>query len=80
VTTPEIIDHIHELIFEDCQISAKSIYEQLGISREGVGSIHEHLDLRKLSAKWILKCLKADAKRQWRQSSEKLFDFLARSK
>ena len=40
MTTLEIIDQIHELILEDCQISAKSIAEQLGISRERVGSIH----------------------------------------
>jgi len=33
VTIPEIIDQIHELILEDRQISAKSIAEQLGISR-----------------------------------------------
>ena len=35
ITTPEIIDQIHELILEDRRISAKSIAEQLGISREG---------------------------------------------
>ena len=34
VTTPEIIDQIHELILEDRRISAKSMAEQLGISRE----------------------------------------------
>ena len=52
MTTPEIIDQIHELIFEDRRISANSIAEQLGISRERVGSIiHEDLDMRKLSAK-----------------------------
>ena len=39
MTTPEIIDHIHELIMEDGSISAKSVAEQLGISRERVGSI-----------------------------------------
>jgi len=50
LTTPEIIDQIHELILEDRRISAKSIAEQLGISRERVGSIiHEDLDMRKLS-------------------------------
>jgi len=54
VTTPEIIDQIHELILEDSRISAKAIAEQLGISRERVGSIiHEDLDMRKLSAKWV---------------------------
>ena len=58
LTTPEIIDQIHELILEDRRISAKSIAEQLGISRERVGSIiHEDLNMRKLSAKWVPKYL-----------------------
>jgi len=39
VTTPEIINQIHELVLEDRRISTKSIAEQLGISRERVGSI-----------------------------------------
>jgi len=66
MTTLEIIDQIHELILEDRRISAKSTAEQLGISREQVGSImHEDLDMRKLSAKWVLKCLNMDQKRQW---------------
>jgi len=51
VTTPEIIEQTRELIFEHRRISAKSIAEQLGISRERVGSIvHEDLDMGKLSA------------------------------
>ena len=50
VTTTEIIDQINELISEDRRISAKSIAEQLGISREWVGStIHEDLGMQKLS-------------------------------
>ena len=45
-TTPKIIDQIHELIFEDRRISAESRAEQLGISRERVGSIiHDDLDM-----------------------------------
>ena len=82
LTTPEIIDQIHELILKDRQISAKSIAEQLGISRERVGSIiHEELDVQKLSAKWVPKCLNADQRRQWCQLSEQLLEFfLARSK
>ena len=61
MTTPEIIDQIHELILEDRRISAKSIAEQLGISRERVGSISlEDLDVRNFSAKWVPKCLNAD--------------------
>jgi len=79
VTTPEIIDQIHELILEDSRISAKSIAEQLGISRERVGSIiHEDMDMGKLSAKWVPKCIKAHQKRQQCQSSEQLLEFFRR--
>ena len=54
VTTPEIIDQIHQLILEDRRISAKSTAEQLGISRERDGSIIlEYMDMRKLSAEWV---------------------------
>ena len=79
VTTPEIIDQIHELILEDRRISAKSIAQQLGISHERVGSIiHEDLDMRKLSAKWVPKCLNADQNRQRCQSSEQILEFFRR--
>jgi len=75
VTTPEIIDQIHKLISEDRRISAKSIAEQLDISRERFGSIiHEDLDMGKLSAKWVSKCLKADQKRQLCQLSEQILE------
>jgi len=82
VTTLEIIDQILELIFEDRRISAKSIAEQLGISHERVGSIiHEDLDTRKLSAKWVPECLNVDQKRKRCQSSEQVLEFFsARSK
>ena len=61
---------------EDRRISAKSIAEQLGNSRERVGSIiHEDLVMWKLSMKWIPKCLNADQKRQRCQLSEQLFKF-----
>jgi len=76
VTTPEIIDQIHELILDDCRISAKSIAEQQGISRERDGPIiHEDLDMRKLSPKWVPKCLNAVQKRQGYQSSEQFLKF-----
>jgi len=58
------------------RISGKSIAEQLGSSRERIGSIiDEDLDMRKLSAKWVSKCLNAEQKRQRCQSSEQLLEF-----
>jgi len=79
VNTAEIIYQTHELILEDRRISAKLIAEQLGISRERVGSIiHEDLDMRMLTAKWVPKCLNADQKRQRCQSSEQNLEFFRR--
>jgi len=63
VVTPEIIEQIYKLILEHRRISAKPIAELLGSSRERFRSIiHEDLDMWKLSAKWIQKCLNADQK------------------
>ena len=79
VTTPEIIVQIPELILEDRRISAKSIAEQLGFSRERAGSIiHEDLDMRKLTAKWVPKCLNAYQNRQRCQSCEQPLEFFRR--
>ena len=79
MTIPEITDQIHELFLEDRWISAKSLAEQLGISRERVDSIiHEDLDMRELSAKWVLKCLNADQNRQRCQSPEQVLEFFRR--
>ena len=81
VTTPEIIDQIHELILEDRWFSVKSIAEQLGISLERVGSIiYEDLDMQKLSSKWVPKCLNADEKRERCQSSEQYLEFFRRDR
>jgi len=80
VTTPEIIGQIHELMLEDRRISDKSIAEQLGISRERVGSIiHEDMDMRKLSAKWVLKCLNADQKVNGASRLSNVWNFSAQS-
>jgi histone-lysine N-methyltransferase SETMAR len=76
VYAPEIIDQIQELLLEDCRIWAKSIAKQVGISRESVGSsIHEDLGMRKLSAKWVPKCLNADQKHHWCHSSDQIWKF-----
>jgi hypothetical protein len=79
VTTPEIIEQIHELILEDRRISVKSLAEQLCISCERVGSIfREDSNMSKLSAKLFPKYLYADQKRQRCQSSEQILEFFQR--
>lgn len=61
VVVPEIVDAVHKLIPENHRISAKAIADIMGISGERV-IIHEHLDMKKLSAKWVPKCLTTDQK------------------
>jgi len=64
---------------KDRRISAKSIAQQLGILCEWVRSIiHEDLDMRNLSTKWVLKCLNEDQKRQSCQSCKQLLEFFRR--
>ena len=73
---PEMLIKFTSWSWEDRRISAKSTAQQLCTSRERVGSIiHEDLHMRKLSAKWVPKCLNANQKRQWCQSSEQLLEF-----
>ena len=81
VTNREIINQIDELILEDHRNSAISIAEQLGISLERVGSIiHEDLDMRKLSAKLVPKCLNFDQKVNGASRLSNFGIFPARSK
>ena len=58
VTTPENIEAVHELILKDRRISITSIEIELNISYARVQNIiHAELGMKKLSAKWVLKCL-----------------------
>ena len=80
VITQEIIHQIFELILEDRLISAKSIAEQLGISRERVWSIiHENLDMRKLPAKGVPKYLTADQNVNGASRLSSIWNFFAPS-
>lgn len=80
VSSPEIVDHVHDLILADRRISAKRIAETLHISRERVGFIiHEQLGMQKLSAKWVPKCLNADQKRHRVDTSKMILQHFQRS-
>jgi hypothetical protein len=64
VTIPVNVHAIHSMIIDDRKISIIKITETLTIPRERVGHIiHEILDMRNLSAKWVPKCLNAVQKR-----------------
>jgi hypothetical protein len=55
------MDAIHSMILNNQRISAKEVAEILAMFQVGY-IIHEILDMRMLSAKWVPKCLNADQK------------------
>ncbi|XP_033224449.1 protein GVQW3-like [Belonocnema kinseyi] len=56
--TPDNIRRVDQMILEDCRMNARDISSELGISIGSVESIiHEHLQYRKVTARWVLKLL-----------------------
>jgi hypothetical protein len=75
VTIPENADAIHSMILDNRRTPAKKMAEILAISQESVCYIiHEISDMRKLSAKWIPKCLNAYQKRDPVLASQAILD------
>ena len=77
---PANVKAIHDMIMEECRISAESIATYLGISREKVGAIiHSDLEMRNLAAKWILKLLTTEQKRKRVDSLVAVLEHFARN-
>ena len=54
VSTPETIEKIHDLVLADRRLKVREIVDIIGISHGSVVSIlNEHLEMRKLSARWV---------------------------
>ena len=63
-TIDEIIDKVHGIVMDDRRLTVVEIAETAGISTERVHAIlYEHLDMRKLSARWVPRLLTLDQKR-----------------
>ena len=77
VITPDIVDKIHGMILDDRRMKVCEVAEAVGISTERVHHIlHEYLDMRKLSARWVPRLLTLDHKRnRVTTSKECLFHF-----
>jgi hypothetical protein len=62
-TTLEIVDKIHDMVMDDRRVKVQEIASAVGISSERVHNIlHQHLNMRKLSARWVSCPLKVDQK------------------
>lgn len=63
VTTPETVSEILDFIKEDRRMSVEKIANLMGISHGTVWKIiHEELDMKKISARWVPKTLRNDEK------------------
>jgi hypothetical protein len=53
-TTPEIIQQVHDVVFDDWQVLVRETAERIGISREHVGyMLHEEFNMNKPCASWV---------------------------
>lgn len=64
VTTPEMIEKIHDLILDDPKLKVREIVKMVNISHDRVCHIlHEKLEARNLCARWVPRLLTIDQKR-----------------
>lgn len=64
ITTEEMINKIHDIVLEDRRVKISEIAKKVNISNERVFNIlHEHLGMKKLSARWVPRLLTVDQKR-----------------
>ena len=64
ITTPEMINKIHDIVLNDSKIKVCEIAEIVSISTERVINIlSTHLCMRKLSVRWVPRLLTIDQKR-----------------
>ncbi|XP_055916969.1 protein GVQW3-like [Eupeodes corollae] len=63
VTTPDMIEKIHQIVLEDRRLKVHEISKTCKMSNERVQNIlHQHLRMQKLCARWVPRWLTADQK------------------
>ncbi|XP_037942754.1 uncharacterized protein LOC119676163, partial [Teleopsis dalmanni] len=78
--TSEIVDKIHEMILDDRRMKVRELAHAVGISTEWEYHIlHEYLDMKKLSARWIPRLLTLDHKRIRLTSSKECLAMFSRN-
>ncbi|KAG5307266.1 SETMR methyltransferase, partial [Acromyrmex insinuator] len=62
--TPEIMNKVHDIVLTDRRVKVRELVEATSISHGTVISIlHEQLDIKQLSARWVPRLLTVDHKR-----------------
>jgi histone-lysine N-methyltransferase SETMAR len=80
-TPPEIVEQVHDMVFDDWRMKVCGIAETIGISKERVGYIlHEELDVKQLCARWVPRLLTADQKHTHMKISEQCLERFNKNK
>lgn len=76
-----MIAKIHDIVFNDRRVKVSEIVEIVGISDKRVRNIlHQHLDMKKVSARWVPRLLTIDQKRMRVTTSKAGLALLQRNK
>lgn len=79
-TSPENIKKVHRLVLNDRKIKVRELAEIVGISTERIRCIlHEHLQFKKLCARWVPRLLTIDQKQQRVDDSEACLEIYKRN-
>ena len=80
VTTPEMVDKIHNMVLSDRRVKVRKIVKATGISQGTVFSIlHEKLGVNKISARWVPDLLSKENKRDRVLDSEAILALFRRN-
>ena len=80
VTTPEMIDKIHDMVLNDRRIKVREIVEAIGISQGTLFSIlFEKLGVKRISARWVPCLLSEENKRNHVVDSQAIFALFRRN-
>ncbi|KYN06861.1 hypothetical protein ALC62_02182, partial [Cyphomyrmex costatus] len=61
----EIVKQVHRIVLNDRKVKLRELAEAVGISKERAGYIlHDVLEMKKLSARWVPRLLTVDQKQQ----------------
>ena len=75
VTSAEYVTRVHNIVLGDRRITMGQIAEEVGCSITTIHRIlHNHLHMKKLSARWVPRMLRDDQKRKRRMISQQLLD------
>jgi len=80
VTTPEMVNKIHDMVLADRRLKLSEIVEITGISKGSVVSIlHDKLCMKKISARWVPRLLTIENKRNRVNASTAVLALLQRN-